>query len=193
MPDRTETIAGEITKQFRLLLQKETLRIVAIDGRCAAGKTTLALELQRRLKCALFHMDEFFLRPEQYSEKRFREPGGNVDYERFERKILIPLRQGEKMIFYRPYDCHRQALLRPVPVTVTPIVLVEGSYSCHPTLWAYYDFHIFLTTDRETQLHRIGKRNGNMAEIFEKRWIPLEETYFQKTSLQEHCELCFET
>ena len=38
--------------------------LVAIDGRCAAGKTTLAASLQAQLGCNVFHMDDFFLRPE---------------------------------------------------------------------------------------------------------------------------------
>ena len=37
--------------------------LVAIDGRCAAGKTTLALRLQEKLGCPLFHMDDFFPAP----------------------------------------------------------------------------------------------------------------------------------
>ena len=36
--------------------------LVAIDGRCAAGKTTLAASLQAQLACNVFHMDDFFLR-----------------------------------------------------------------------------------------------------------------------------------
>ena len=37
--------------------------LVAIDGRCGSGKTTLAAALQEMLQCPVVHMDDFFLRP----------------------------------------------------------------------------------------------------------------------------------
>ena len=57
--------------------------LVAIDGRCGSGKTTLGEYLKGQLDCNLFHMDDFFLRMEQRTPDRMKETGGNVDYERF--------------------------------------------------------------------------------------------------------------
>lgn len=34
--------------------------LVAIDGRCGSGKTTLGEYLKGQLDCNLFHMDDFF-------------------------------------------------------------------------------------------------------------------------------------
>ena len=56
--------------------------LVAIDGRCGSGKTTLGEYLKGQLDCNLFHMDDFFLRMEQRTPDRMKETGGNVDYER---------------------------------------------------------------------------------------------------------------
>ena len=43
--------------------------VVALEGGSASGKTTLAALLQRIYNCAtVFHMDDFFLRPEQRTE-----------------------------------------------------------------------------------------------------------------------------
>ena len=39
--------------------------LVALDGRCAAGKTTLARMLGERYGWPVVHLDHFFLRPEQ--------------------------------------------------------------------------------------------------------------------------------
>ena len=39
--------------------------ILAIDGCCASGKSTLGQRLSQAYGCPLFHMDDFFLRPEQ--------------------------------------------------------------------------------------------------------------------------------
>ena len=67
----------------RLLTQKSQV-IVSIDGPCTSGKTTLTQKLSERYDCNVFHMDDFFLRPEQRTQARFAQPGGNVDYERFQ-------------------------------------------------------------------------------------------------------------
>lgn len=154
--------------------------LAAIDGRCAAGKTTLARRLQEELCCSVFHMDDFFLRPEQRTAERFRTPGENVDHERFFEEILKPLKQGEEWITYRAFDCHKQALKAPVYLRAEDIVIVEGAYSCHPSLWDSYDLHFFMDIDPEEQKKRILERNGPEGwKAFSTRWIPLEEQYIQ--------------
>ena len=57
--------------------------VVAIDGRCGSGKTTVAALLAQRLDCTVLHADDFFLRPEQRTPQRMAQPGGNFDRERF--------------------------------------------------------------------------------------------------------------
>ena len=47
---------------IRALLDRQAQVIAAIDGRCGAGKSTLAAQLQAQLSCRVFHMDDFFLR-----------------------------------------------------------------------------------------------------------------------------------
>lgn len=167
--------------------------IVAIDGRCGSGKTTLAARLQADLGCAVFHMDDFFPRPEQRTEARLSQPGENVDHERFLAEILLPLHQGLSPVTYRPYLCARQCLGHPVTVTPTPLTIVEGSYSCHPTLWPYYDLRVFLTVDPDKQSRRILRRSGpEKAAAFAQRWIPFEEMYFQAYKIQARCDLTIE-
>ena len=72
-----------LLRRIRALAAAQPRVLVAIDGRCTAGKTTLAASLQAQLECNVFHMDDFFLRPEQRTPERLRQPGGNVDFERF--------------------------------------------------------------------------------------------------------------
>ena len=168
--------------------------IAALDGRCASGKSTLAAALEKKLGCAVFHMDDFYLRREQRTEARFAEPGGNVDRERFYEEILFPLRKGDEEIVYRPFSCFSFELMEPRTVKVGCIGIVEGSYSCHPELWGLYDLHIFLTLPPDEQMHRILLREGEeRAKMFEHRWIPLEEKYFEASQLEERCELRFDT
>ncbi len=197
----TETIIARIHD----LLGKKGRIIVAVDGRCASGKTTLAekirLILLMETDCSLFHMDDFFLRPEQRTEERYAQPGGNVDRERFEKEVLRPLLKNapNEPFSYRPFNCRAMAFKEPVNAMPSAVNIVEGSYSCHPLLWKYYDLHIFLTTSREEQMSRIIQRNGagdaNAASVvdFRAKWIPLEESYFASYHIEDRCELKFET
>lgn len=165
---------------------------VAVDGRCAAGKTTLAAMLFEVYGCDVIPMDHFFLRPEQRTEERLREPGGNVDYERFALEVLKPLRAGVPFS-YRPYDCAADAFREPVAVEQRPLCVVEGSYSLHPRLKDAYDLRVFLSIRPEEQLRRIRARNGErMMKRFEREWIPLEEGYFRAFSIAEGADLRFE-
>ena len=80
---------------IRALLDRQTRVIAAIDGRCGAWKSTLAAQLQAQLSCRVFHMDDFFLRPEQRTAARLAQPGENVDHERFLSEVLQPALRGE--------------------------------------------------------------------------------------------------
>lgn len=164
--------------------------VVAIDGRCASGKTTLAAALAAEHGGAVIHMDDFFLRPEQRTAARYQEPGGNVDRERFLEEVLLPLRRGER-VAYRPFDCGTQRLAPPRVVEDRPLVVVEGSYSCHPELADHYDLRVFLTVGPEEQMARIVAREGTAyARTFREKWIPLEERYFSHLHPERRCELC---
>ncbi len=183
-----EAAAQAVTEAVERRAGQAPLR-VAIDGRCAAGKSTLAAYLQRRNGWPVVHMDHFFLRPEQRSPERLAEPGGNVDRERFWEEVLLPLQEGRAAV-YRPFDCRSQSLREPLRLDPAPVVLAEGSYSCHPALWEAYGLHVFLTVDPEEQLRRIAARNGPEGlKAFRDRWIPMEERYFEAFSLAERCEL----
>ena len=156
------------------------------------GKSTLAALLAARWDCTLVHADDFFLRPEQRTPERMAQPGGNFDRERFEAEVLAPLREGRDAL-YRPYDCHAGCLKEPVAAPCRPVVLAEGSYTCHPDLWPCYDLHVFVTAPLEVRLARLARRPGVDLEAFRTRWIPLEEAYFASQRLPERCDLVLET
>lgn len=44
--------------------------VIAIDGRCAGGKTTLGSYLEQEFDANLFHMDDFFLQAGQRTKER---------------------------------------------------------------------------------------------------------------------------
>ena len=165
--------------------------LLAIDGRCASGKTTLAASLARELGCPVIHMDDFFLRPEQRTPERLAAPGENIDHERFLAEVLIPLREG-RALAYRPFSCRTQALGEPVTLSPAPLVIIEGSYAHHPALRDAYDLRILLDITPEEQGRRILRRNGEeMAALFREKWIPMEEAYFQYAAVSDHAHAVF--
>ncbi len=167
--------------------------LIAVDGRCASGKTTLAAELKKETGCSVIHADHFFLRPEQRTEERLNEAGGNIDHERLMAEVMLPLLQ-RKAFSYRKFDCGKMEFSEEIGVEPNKIAVVEGSYSCHPELWDFYDLRIFLNVEPEEQLRRILDRGGReAAEQFRRRWIPLEEKYFSRFKIMERCDLVFQT
>ena len=41
------------------------------------------------------------------------------------------------------------------------------------------------------QRRRILRRNGDRAEMFFRRWIPLEERYFREMNVEQRCDFVF--
>lgn len=175
-------------EEIKRIKAEKGIVTAAIDGRCAAGKTTLAKELQRIFNCTLIHTDDFFLRPEQRTKKRYSEPGGNLDRERLSEEVLNPL-LWRKSFLYRPFDCRTMSLCEAEMIMPTPVVIVEGTYSCHPELRKFYDIMIFMTLSEEKQKRRLKKREKSNYKMFEERWIPLEEQYFKECEIEKYCSL----
>lgn len=170
-------------------LPADTRSIVAIDGGSASGKTTLSQTLARLYRCTVFHMDDFFLRPEQRTPSRYAEIGGNADRERFLAEVLAPLRRGES-VNYRRFDCQTMTLDKGKHVDPENLIIVEGAYSMHPELAEFYDLSVFLKIDPELQRQRILHRNGaEQAQRFFTQWIPLENAYFQETNIEKRCDI----
>jgi uridine kinase len=162
--------------------------LVAIDGSCAAGKTTLAAALAEHYDCNVFHMDDFFLRPQQRTPERYAEIGGNVDYERFRQEVLLPLLAGDAFS-YRPFDCRTMALTEPVAVSPRQLNIVEGAYSMHPFFGDPYDLKIFLTVTPEVRRSRILERPAHLHQPFFERWIPMEQRYFDAFAIESGCDM----
>lgn len=162
--------------------------IIAIDGRCASGKTTVAGAIAQRISCDVIHTDDFFLPPEKRTAERLASPGGNMDRERLRDEILIPLKNGREYT-YSKFSCSDFSFSKGEKISPKSVTIVEGSYSCHPELWDYYDLHIFLSIDEETQRKRVTLRNKKNFQDFFDKWIPLEEKYFNEFDIRSKCEM----
>ena len=186
---------NEVASKIKEVAEKDSIAqtriLIAVDGRSASGKTTLAAYLKENLPCEIIHMDDFFLPVKQRRKDWMEVPGGNMDLDRFLREVLIPL-QENGVCQVRPFNCRRQSYDEPYLLGEKKIVLVEGAYSCHPKLWDYFNLHIFVDVEPEVQKERIQIRNGEEGlQNFQKIWIPLEENYISTFKIKEKCELHF--
>lgn len=170
-------------------MEQHRTRIIAIDGRAAAGKTTMCQLLEKVLDAGVVHMDDFFLPPHLRSDSRLAEAGGNVHYERFAKEVLPWVGTAEGFS-YRIFDCRTMNYEGHREVKASGWRVVEGSYSTHPAFGEYADVKVFLDVEPKEQMKRIVRRNGeNMARMFEDRWIPLEEAYFDAFQVKETADM----
>ena len=179
----------EVVKQhIAWLLERNKTVTIAIEGSCTAGKTTLAGELAESFDCNVFHMDDFFLRPEQRTPERFAEVGGNVDYERFKEEVLLALKEGGEFS-YCPFDCKSFTLSEPVQVKAKKLNIIEGSYSMHPFFGDAYDLKILLTVDPDLQQQRVLQRPAFLHERFFTQWIPMENRYLSQFRIGDRADI----
>ena len=120
------------------LAQKPTRPLVlALDGRCGSGKTTLANGLAAQFPdCTLLRTDDFYLPPARRCPDWAHTPCANMDLTRLRDEALRPAYAGQT-VDYRAYSCREGAYLPPAQLPAQPLVILEGSYSHHPLLRPY--------------------------------------------------------
>ena len=153
------------------------------------SKTTLAAQLAERFPQSItVHTDDFYLPPSRRVTGWEKILCANMDIRRLRNEVVAPARAGQAFS-YRAYSCREDAYLPPRPLGSAPLVIVEGSYSHHPSLAPYYDIRIFVTCSPDEQARRLRKREGELYSNFVERWIPLEEGYFANYSIEENAEM----
>ncbi len=177
-----------LQKAAEVLGEKEVC-VIAIDGRAASGKTTLARRLRNIMDADVIEMDDFFLPPALRTAERLAEAGGNIHYERFMEEVLPCLSRPEPFS-YRVFSCSVMDFGGEMEISTAPVRIVEGSYSQHPLFGDYADVKVFSMVEEKEQMDRILQRNGEqMAEMFRTRWIPMEENYFAAFSIAEKADI----
>ena len=165
------------------ILRNRERAVIAIDGRCGSGKTTLSALMEQVFDCRVFHMDDFYLPWPRRAENWMTVPGGNMDLERFRTEILIPAFAGQT-VCYRRFDCSVGQMGEGSMIPAKPLTVIEGSYSHHPALNADYDLKIFLTCEKQEQRRRLKIREGDYFPTFESVWMPLEEQYIRMCNIE---------
>lgn len=186
------TNTQRIEAAIRAIVANKPRAFVAIDGMAASGKTTLACDLAQRFSSsAVIHMDDFTVPFENRYPGYFEKTLSNADISRFDREVLMPLSRGKEAV-YRPYVCHPEpGFLAPVTIPADcAVVIVEGAYCLHPSLFDRYDLRVLSLIDADLQKARISNRNGpSQLERFVSTWIPMENRHIAERRLCETCDL----
>ena len=177
-----------ILNRIKSIYEECGMCIVAIDGNSGAGKSTLAAHLAAASHAGLIHMDDFFLPSELRTEERLNAPGGNIDYDRFNKEIIKGINSG-KSFNYKAYSC-ANGVYSVKSEKCAPIYIIEGVYSLHPKWQEHIDLKIFMQVDYETQINRIlGRSGAEKLNDFKNKWIPMENKYFDFYNIPALCDI----
>ena len=167
--------------------------VLALDGRCGSGKTTLANALAQQFPAsAVLRTDDFYLPPAQRAHGWEQTPCANMDLARLRDEALRPAYAGQT-VDYRAYSCREGEYLPTAQLPAQPLVILEGSYSHHPLLRPYETLRVFVTCTKAEQTWRLQAREGARYADFAARWVPLEEGYFAQYGIEEAADFVVDT
>lgn len=163
--------------------------VVALDGMCAAGKSTLAAKLAECFGGSVIAIDDFHLPFNMRSEERRGEPGGNMHYERFEQEVAAHLRSGEAFSYGR-FSCREGKINETKSVAADcPLVIIEGAYAMRAEFREIYDLSVCVLVSDELQKERLLSREGEEKyRNFETMWIPMEHSYLSHYRIPSICD-----
>jgi len=180
-----------LAMKIKAILKEKEKVVIAIDGKAASGKSTIAKKLGLLFDCCIFHMDDFFLPFDMRTKKRIMAPGGNIHYERFKSEVIDGIKSGEDFS-YGVFNCKNGNTLK-LDVKPSRLYIIEGAYSLHPYFEDFYDLKIFMSVGEEKQRQRIIDRNGwEVYKKFEEAWIPMEEKYFKEFNIKYKSDIMIE-
>ncbi len=169
--------------------------LIAIDGDCGGGKTTLAEILSELFDAPVLHVDDYFLPFDKRTPERAQKAGWCVDWERFHDEVLGGLIRGGRFE-YRRFDCATGGY---VPREYAPAraAVIEGSYSHHPEFDAAYSkldpIKVFVSVDPDEQLARLKARDPERLPRFQSEWIPLEKSYHKAYDIKRRADIALES
>ena len=151
-------------------------RIVAIDGPGAAGKSSLAAFLARRLGAEIVHTDDF---------ASWDDP---IDWwPRLLEQVLEPLAAGRRARFTpTSWDGLPRA---DIVVEPAELVILEGVTSSRAAFRPFLAYSIWVETPRELRLARGLERDGESMRAQWEAWMALEDRYIDEERPAERADL----
>jgi uridine kinase len=157
-------------------------RLIAIDGRGGAGKSSLAKRLADQLSdVTVVEVDDFWLGRNRRPERAvvIDEPGSDYDWMRLRDQVVVPLSRDERGR-YRRYDWRSDTLMEWHDVPVGGTLIIEGVFSIRE-LASFYDVCIWVDTPSAVCLERGYERDGEEhRDLWDNEWMPAYENYIRK-------------
>jgi uridine kinase len=163
-----------IIEKIKELKPEHDVTLIGIDGVGGSGKTSLAKYIKENIpNTNIIQMDDF------YSPSLQR-----ADLDRVEKEVLIPL-SNSKPIIYKIYDWKNDSYINSQTIEPEGLIIVEGVYSIHPQLKAYYDLRILMDCSPAIGFKRGIERDKicdgvDNTEKWLNIWMPKEVEYFQR-------------
>ncbi len=142
-------------------------RWIGVDGKGAAGKTTLAGRIAAALPgSVVVHVDDF-ARPDIV---------GGWDRDRFVAQVLEPLLAGRTASYQRwDWDSGRGAEWHRIPPGVP--VVIEGVSSTDVRVGVPWDVTIWVEVPADVRWRRVLDRDDGLLDRWLSDWIPGEDAY----------------
>jgi uridine kinase len=161
-------------------------RVVCIDGRAGAGKTSLAAELAASLEpvgpVTTLHMDDLY---EGWS-------GLPTVADHVMHQLVGPWTAGEPGRL-AAWDWHRSARSVPVPVALTPFVLLEGVGSWSRGIEHVVSTLVWVECDEPTRRRRAMLRDGGLLEPRWDSWAADELLVHEREQTRVRADLVVDT
>jgi uridine kinase len=178
---------------------------VAVDGRPASGKTTLADELgatlvERGRPVIRATIDEFLFPKAARYRQGIDSPSGcyhdSFDFDALHRALLDPLGpRGDRRFQVATYDRERDLVLPVRPASTAPddaVLLFDGVFLMRPELSDAWDLRILVMASFEETLRRACTRDlaslGSVARVeerFRARYGPSQAHYVETVRPRE--------
>ena len=161
--------------------------LIAIDGQCCSGKSTLAKLLSEKFHANVFHLDDFYLK-ETTRKALYKNIGfANADIDRFQIEVLKKIRS-EEPFSYKKYDAKSNKFIKVEVESQTKINIIEGSFCTADEIRNCYDIRVFVAVNDNERLKRLKKRESNF-QVFIDKWIKLEEDFFNKENTKDRADI----
>jgi uridine kinase len=155
------------------------VRLVAIDGHSAAGKSTFATAVAARTDAALISGDDFYRVMSEEARAQLPAQEGierYFDWERMRAEVLVPLSEGRSAV-YRPYDWETRLLAdQATTIRAAPAVVLDGVFSTRPELIEFFEVSVFVSAPAEVRWQRQLQRGDPVEWLL--RWDAAERIFF---------------
>ncbi len=178
--DAASALAGHIR---RIGSDRPGPILVALDGRSAAGKSTLAATVAPLVKAMVIDGDDFYSggTAATWDAMSAAEKASHCMDWRRQRPVLEKLASGEAA-HWHPYDWEADdGSLAPTPVICepAPVIILDGAYSARPELADLFDLRVLLDAPAEIRRAQLIEREGeDFREEWNARWDEAEQWYF---------------